>query len=210
MSNYIIEDDIDFFKELTSDDTHKDVPRCLITGNELVDDHVCLPCNHTFNYDAILKDTYTHKRTTNAWEDITIPIKSLRCPYCRVVHLDYLLPTHPDKPKLFGVNYYSPDLDFKYEYISIPKCSYEPCTYTIGNIRNGEYVCRTHIRRQITKELNNLDSIYDQYKIKCVKSIINAKLGYCDAILKSGKRKGESCGRVCVSNGKMCTIHNKK
>ena len=31
----------------------------------------------------------------------------------------------------------------------------------------------------------------------------------CDAVIKSGKRKGEVCGKVCMYPDKKCKIHNK-
>ena len=68
MTNYIIEDDIDFYQELnmSSNKDFNDV--CLISNEPLTINSIRLPCNHIFKKDAILQ-----------W----LNEESNKCPVCR-------------------------------------------------------------------------------------------------------------------------------
>ena len=64
--NYIIEDDIDFFKELNEDlkiDKVSDENVCLISNLPLTDNYITLKCNHKFNllplFNEVCKQKYT-------------------------------------------------------------------------------------------------------------------------------------------------------
>jgi len=115
---YIVEGDVDFYKELDdslnlnliidNDDTNK----CLITYTELNDHYVELNCGHKFNYGALYKDAFNYKKKFNNMEQIKnkLKINEIRCPYCRKVN-DKLLPYYDNLPfpKEHGVNFIDTD-----------------------------------------------------------------------------------------------------
>lgn len=105
--NYIIEDGIDFYNEInnsTNSYINKEPATCLITNQDLRDDYVRLECGHKFNYDAIYKDIYNHKKIYNYLERYRLLTHQLRCPYCRNIQSS-LLPSNALFPKVHGVNY---------------------------------------------------------------------------------------------------------
>lgn len=214
-SSYLIENSIDFFKEINSDSIggdDDDTNRCFITGNILDDYPVTLPCNHTFNYDALFKDVYIHKQQNNAREEVCVPDTGIRCPYCRAIHHKFMLPEVEGKSQIFGINYYSEDLDLHSIYlncVAIEKCSQSSCGNLVGKIWNGSPLCRSHLRRKILEKLYKMEQHYASQQINKRKTIIKDHLGYCNSVLKSGKRKGEVCGRSCVLKTTFCSIHKK-
>lgn len=117
-TNYIIDGNIDFYKELyesldkednevnpNNDSTNSTV--CLITNEPLVDNFITLECKHRFNYIPLFNDARTHKKKFNVMERRTLKIKEIRCPYCRNVQKN-LLPYYENMgvKKVHGVNYY--------------------------------------------------------------------------------------------------------
>lgn len=215
--SYIIEGNIDFFNALDNSDVLQDDITddnvCFIDGSQLADNHVQLPCQHTFNYDALFKDIYNHKKYNNSHEDIRVPINGIRCPYCRTIHNNFMLPSLDSKPKIFGVNYYCTELDLDKIYSNafhIEQCSIQSCGNMYGNILKGQYFCKQHLRKEILKELKILDSKYVANVNKELRIILKNNMGSCCGILKSGKRKGDKCGRSCPLEIQYCRSHNKK
>jgi hypothetical protein len=67
---YNIEGDIDFYSELSAD-TESSVQSdniCLITHEQLLDNHVKMTCGHTFNYIPLYNDVLNHKTKFNNME----------------------------------------------------------------------------------------------------------------------------------------------
>lgn len=128
MSTYIIENNIDFYKELNSPDfgnLHDNT--CLITGEPLTDYFVTLKCEHKFNYKALYTEIYQQKYNFKTYgynalskSDKKTFSKSkkdyyIRCPYCRNIQYT-LLPFYPElsfKPK-YGINTDDKELDPEY------------------------------------------------------------------------------------------------
>lgn len=118
MTNYIIEDDIDFFAELNTIIENKGGDTCLLT-NEKIEDNTCLltnekleynhiqlECGHTFNYKPIFTEVREQKSKPSITDTIHLSCSQLKCPYCRHVN-SRLLPYIPiDKSiiKISGVN----------------------------------------------------------------------------------------------------------
>jgi len=112
MKNYIIEENINFFKELNNSlneiqsekKTDEDDNKCLITGEILTDKYVTLLCGHKFNYKSIYNDVYNHKKKSNSLET-ALAHGEIRCPYCRQKQ-QTLLPFYYDLSfnKIEGVN----------------------------------------------------------------------------------------------------------
>lgn len=135
MSNYKIEDNIDFYKELynsldydsdteTKTDTKAINNICQITGSELKDKYVTLECTHKFNYDALYTDICKQKFEFNSYTSDVLSSNDLKkikdsnvdyyikCPYCRNIQLE-LLPYYDDLTftKKYGVN--TNDTDYR-------------------------------------------------------------------------------------------------
>ena len=99
--------DRDLFKEFLDIDSDEDTSEidkmCLITMTPLDENHVTLDCGHTFNYTAIFKDIYNHKKKFSRLERCQLSSREIRCPYCRNVQRK-LLPVKPGAPLVYGVN----------------------------------------------------------------------------------------------------------
>jgi hypothetical protein len=132
MTNYIIEDNIDFYAELyksldddnNNNDNNADAISislisnntnntneeniCLISNEPLIENFVELPCNHKFNYIPLFHDIKNHKQIFNNMEGKSTHLNhnEIRCPYCRNKSFG-ILPYYPDMelPKIHGVNY---------------------------------------------------------------------------------------------------------
>ena len=109
---YIIEDDIDFYGELTEnvdvrddmrDDLRDDLRdvcnnnTCLITNEPLIKDHIKLTCGHIFNYIPLMKAL--KGKTKKIYKTSKFIIY---CPYCRATQTD-LLPFYK-KPGVSHMN----------------------------------------------------------------------------------------------------------
>jgi len=137
MSNYKIEGDIDFYKELynsldydseteteTETETKTNTNICQITGSELKDKYITLECSHKFNYDALYTDICKQKFEFNSYTTDVLSNNDLKrikdsnvdyyikCPYCRNIQLE-LLPYYEELPftKKYGVN--TSDTDYR-------------------------------------------------------------------------------------------------
>jgi hypothetical protein len=109
MNDYIIDSDIDFYKELKKplDDSFNDCcdNKCLITNEELEDNHVVLECNHKFNYMPIYLDIVKNK-TKNSYNMFSMSENFITCPYCRNKQ-QKMLPYYENMEgvdKIIGVN----------------------------------------------------------------------------------------------------------
>jgi hypothetical protein len=153
MSNYKIEGNIDFYKELyesldnNSDEETKDEDKkvCLITGSELTDKFVTLECSHTYNYNSLYTEICKQKFEFQSYTSDVLSnsdFKKIRdsnidyyikCPYCRKIQFT-LLPYYEDLelPKKYGVN--TNDTDYR-----VIRTSYHE-RHTNSNINNGSYV----------------------------------------------------------------------
>lgn len=132
MVKYIIEGDIDFYKELyeSLDDNEDDaeIPKtnnlCLITNAPLEENHIKLLCNHSFNYIPLYNDLCKQQKNgTESYHKKNL----IKCPYCRTLH-EYILPFNANVVPVYGVN------TLNRIYISAVKSAYNniPFGYTEG------------------------------------------------------------------------------
>lgn len=114
--SYIIEDNIDFFKQLNEAINHAETDTnsedyCLISKEPLTIHHITLPCNHKFNYMPLYNTIIMQKNKHNSkgyhLEINTLDYKEIRCPYCRKIHVG-LLPYIPLKNVLLILYVNSP------------------------------------------------------------------------------------------------------
>lgn len=129
MKNYKVEDNLDFYLELTKslkeeDDNLENV--CLITNKPLQANTVKLECGHSFNYLSIYKDVNNHKNKFNSMEisNSILKTEQIRCPYCRNIQ-NKLLPYIEIEgvEKIHGVNYFDENYR-KYNNYFEGKCCY--------------------------------------------------------------------------------------
>jgi hypothetical protein len=122
LPHYNIEGNIDFYAELYNSlhedekntdkkDAHDGSKKeeeyvCLISNMPLTENHVKLPCKHSFNYLPLFKDLVNYKKKYLLMESTPLKISQIRCPYCREKH-DMLLPFYEGMPGVteeHGVN----------------------------------------------------------------------------------------------------------
>ena len=102
--NYIIEGNLDFKLALLDEKTNVN-NICLISKQPLTNNHIKLPCNHTFNYNSLFKEIILQKKIKNPQEIIKLKPNQIKCPYCRNI-INNILPYIPNEQieKISGVN----------------------------------------------------------------------------------------------------------
>ena len=195
--NYKLENGVDFYnilkKELTDDGIINTDDICLISRQPLEKNNVELPCKHKFNYLSLYHELLVQKHSYNSHNSVHLQYNQIKCPYCRGIS-NRLIPylNIPGVAKTHGVNYplrlCMKLYDCQWTYKNgkrkgqcCPKNAYESTT--------GTY-CEQHKKMEDRR----------QAKIK-----LKIKNG-CISLLKSGKRKGETCN--CKSfKDNMCKRH---
>lgn len=114
MPKYIIEGGIDFYEELNQpeptpksgasagagtdandDNDDNDTKSCLLTKTPLTYGHITLPCTHTFNFLPLYNEVLSQKTNPELLKNvyhIRMSKNHIKCPYCRTIHADSLLP----------------------------------------------------------------------------------------------------------------------
>ena len=189
MSDYIFEDDFDFYKELNNiventpenkDYDDKEEDRCLITNEKLTDKHVTLLCNHKFNYyplyDEICKQKYERKNIPK------LQVNQIKCPFCRNIQ-NKLLPniSSMNVKNILGVN--TPN---KY-CMFLNTCNY---IYKVGS-KKGQKCMKKCNDERCTQHM----------KIKNTQTCEK-----CKFILVKGKNKGKQCSFSGKFDG-YCSKH---
>ena len=192
--NYILEDNIDFYKELNEllNDYSKEDNICLLSKQPLGDNLIKLDCNHSFNLEPLYREVINQKNNTNHYSNIKLSVNQIKCPYCRKIH-NKLLPNvvmNNNMKLINGVN--SPS---KY-------CmKYFDCDYKLKSGKNKGNNCQS-------SAFKSEHGCFCRKHMNMVKNTVKPRL--CEKILKSGKRKGECCNRnIKLDNQEYCTIHNK-
>jgi len=91
MTNYIIEDNIDFWKNINDLSTDIDNDNeCLLTGEKLTENFITLPCNHTFNYKPLANE-FINQKQNNKFTYKLYNNNSSFCPYCKKCYDKILL-----------------------------------------------------------------------------------------------------------------------
>jgi len=193
--------DSSIFHELMKDDIEEisDENMCLISHDRLDENHITLPCNHSFNYYPLYLEIWNQKKKKNYIEIVRLRQNQIKCPYCRTVH-NFLIPyvKMENVDIVWGVN--SPK-----KYVYYPnKCCY---VYKRGGkkgktcgLRCIDKFCNNHIKYQNNNTVGPTE---------IVKNEIISDLT-CKYIFKRGKNKGNTCGKTlknidCV----FCTQHSK-
>ena len=91
MTNYIIEDGLDFFSELQKglndeNDTDENQELCLLSKQPLIKEQtLVLECGHKFNYMYIFNEIkqQKHKNLYCSTDIVKLGLTQIKCPYCR-------------------------------------------------------------------------------------------------------------------------------
>ena len=147
MTNYIIENNIDFFSELNknSNDEDDNIDNlCLLTHEQLTFNYVTLPCGHKFNYGPIYNEICKQKlknNTINSKDIIKLTHNQIKCPYCRQKSNKLLpyIPLDNYKKKIKGVNF--------------PICDTQPGKHCQYIMKTGKNIGKKCIKNAYENEL---------------------------------------------------------
>ena len=110
MTNYVIEEGIDFFTEIARGalDETDEHSTCLLTGEPLEFNHIVMQCGHKFNYIPLYHEVMHQKSQKHAFANDTIrlSVNQMKCPYCRFINSKLLpyVPLPGFTTKVKGVN----------------------------------------------------------------------------------------------------------
>lgn len=127
MPKYVIEGGIDFYAELhqqqqqqlhpedsahaadmvANNDTVNETNLCLLSKLPLEYGHVTLPCNHMFNYMTLYNEVLSQKTNPELLKNMyhaKLSKNQIKCPYCRTIHANALLPYIVGDKRVSGVN----------------------------------------------------------------------------------------------------------
>lgn len=215
--NIIIEDNIDFYKQIydnetSDDDTNDNI--CLITKLPLDKNKIVLPCNHSFNFMPLYKEVYNQKIKTSIshLETTKLRYNQIKCPYCRHT-FDFLLPhVRINEQMTFcnGINSPAP--------LCMP---FHTCKYIFSTGKNkntqcskdgyfeGDHCyCVMHHKTMSKKHISSKSIIGSKTNAN-TNTTSNDYIQSCSVILKTGKRIGQPCGaKVIDSSTNCCKRHN--
>jgi len=121
---YAIAGGLDFYDELKTSLTAKpsssssaaeqdgntetdEIKECLLSKTPLTYGHIILPCSHTFNFLPLYNEVLSQKTNPILLKNIyhvKLNKNHMRCPYCRAIHADVLLPYIVGDRRVIGVN----------------------------------------------------------------------------------------------------------
>lgn len=187
--NSIIEDkktDITkLFYECLNDDNYivkNEDNFCYITQDMLKENSIKMQCGHTFNYIPLLNEVKKQKQMKNSYSTLRLRIHQIQCPYCRQIQ-DAILPLVNNMEKIYGVNY--------------------PASYTMKP-DTCEFIHKSGKKKGTLCQRACFGTHCQYHK----RSLSANTISYCDCPLKSGPRKGKSCGNKVFENGR-CKRHLK-
>tara|TARA_Y100000591_G_scaffold126524_1_gene108400 strand:+ start:19080 stop:19685 length:606 start_codon:yes stop_codon:yes gene_type:complete len=172
--DYIVEDGIDFYKLLASNDIDlSDNNKCLITHEPLEKNHITLICNHSFNYDALYNEVLKQKTKINTLEITELKLDEIKCPYCRNIQKG-LLPKLSHVQSVYGVT--RP----KKFCMQCYKCSWvyktgknigKTCESIATHLGEAPF-CNKHFTSVNNTTLNGNQDLFKKYKVKDLKQIL--------------------------------------
>lgn len=159
---YKIEGEFDFYKELlkpdlisevgpsssSSSSSHHDdgagplnsqCDNCLLTNRPLEYGYIELPCGHKFNFFPLYTETLYQKTNPAFVKNVyNVPIGKdrIKCPYCRTIHSNSLLPYIVNDTRVAGIN--SP-IKFCISSKNNVKCQH----VSISSTRKRQTACRS-------------------------------------------------------------------
>ena len=80
---------------------------CLLSKMPLEYGHITLPCNHVFNFMPLYNEVLSQKTNPELLKNVyhtQLSYRHIKCPYCRVIHANALLPYIVGGKRVHGVN----------------------------------------------------------------------------------------------------------
>ena len=232
MTQYIVEDNIDFFAELNKSSSNNNIiidtnntnendknndnalEKCLITNKPLDKNHIKLECNHTFNFIPLYLEIKQQKTIKNFNEIILLKKNQIKCPYCRNIQ-SKLLPYYNKHnvslesnivEKISGVNIPKKDCMWLHKCSGVFKGG--PNKGQRCNKPCNDFMCSQHIK-QLDKNNNTT--------ITAAANRNNQTCNKCNATNLNGKKckqTGKNCVTISVDGIEykkyLCTTHNNK
>jgi hypothetical protein len=197
--NLILPNEINFYDELNKLDSDNEEydNTCLLTKLPLDKNNITLSCGHTFNFEPLFKEVCNQKNTTH-FEITKLKINQIKCPYCRQKQ-DKLLPYVKLHNKMTYINGVNSPMHLCMEF--------HKCDYLFKSGKNKGNICSKSAYHDVTGcYCNSHHTII--YKKQAIDKIEH-KL--CNAVLKSGKRRGEACGgKIHDTDATCCKRHMPK
>lgn len=191
------------YESLAKEDTNEEDEKvCLISQEPLEDDFIKLDCGHRFNYKNLYHEVVMQKLKPSHNEVQRLRPSCIKCPYCREVQVG-LLPQRSGYKVLYGVNkpekYIMKRNKCEYVFLSGKRKGKRCNTACINNYCKR---CSCLLKRRKQKALEK-DLVNTVVKNAVDTYVDNER---CNAILVSGKHKGERCKCKAKKNG-MCGRH---
>ena len=176
---YKIEGGINFYKELLDEyeanaqSTASSSDDCLLTNRPLECGYIELPCGHKFNFLPLYTETLYQKTNpafVNNKYNTPIGKDKIKCPYCRTIHSNSLLPYIVNEKRIIGIN--SPiklcslgSVKCQHVSVSTSKKKHTACTsftniHYIPNSDSGTgnaaiFLCKRHVTQWKSKKSQN-------------------------------------------------------
>ena len=172
---YKIEGGINFYKELLLEHANEQSSSsdvCLLTNRPLECGYIELPCGHKFNFLPLYTETLYQKTNpafVNNKYNTPIGKDKIKCPYCRTIHANSLLPYIVNEKRIIGIN--SPIKlcslgNVKCQHVSVSTCKkkHTACTsftniHYIPNSESGTgnamFLCKRHVTQWKSKKSQN-------------------------------------------------------
>jgi hypothetical protein len=180
---YKIEGGINFYKELLIEEsnaqssTSSSSDDCLLTNRPLECGYIELPCGHKFNFFPLYTEILYQKTNpafVNNKYNTPVSNDKIKCPYCRTIHSNSLLPYIVNEKRINGIN--SPiklcslgNVKCQHVSVSTSKKKHTACT-SFTNIHyipdshsgtgNAMFLCKRHVTQWKSKK--NQNEIQDQ------------------------------------------------
>lgn len=197
-----------------NNDNNNDNDTCYISGQRLDKSKTTLPCGHSFNYIPLLNDLINYKKTHGINSlYYTHSNKYFSCPYCRKF-VKGTLPYRPDISPIRYNNINKPITSSFVQQVCIHNKNCGKNDHCDNNatipIDDNNYVCYRHYKK-VFKNINaktNTKTKYSQLSNTKHSQCADINKPGCSSILKTGKRKGETCNaKTLVENTPFCKRH---
>lgn len=174
---YKIEGGINFYKELLLEESNAQsssdsLDTCLLTNRPLECGYIELPCGHKFNFLPLYTEILYQKTNpafVNNKYNTPIGKDKIKCPYCRTIHANSLLPYIVNEKRIIGIN--SPiklcslgNVKCQHVSVSTSKKKQTACTsftnihYISGSdsgTGNSMFLCKRHLTQWKSKKNQN-------------------------------------------------------
>ena len=222
MSNYTIEGNIDFQKELNKlldEDSDDEDNLCQITGLQLDDKYITLECKHKFNYKALYTEIYKQRFEFKTYDPNLLTKKDqlklrdskldyfIKCPYCRNIQFT-VLPYYKELglKQIYGIN--SIDKKIANGDGTMLICSNKPSSLSHSDT---SYTFKLYgVSFYFGDCCEKINNFGDTCKSSYVSTIPNTQLSYCRYHYREGLKKHKIFEKNKINNAKVLLKKEKE